>query len=47
MSNQSVVTSNVCVIFKVKAEIELQNGESANNCIIFQAHELTDVVYVR
>ncbi|CAK1733353.1 hypothetical protein VCRA2117O380_120012 [Vibrio crassostreae] len=40
-------TFNVYVIFEVKAEIELQNGESANNSIILQAHELTDVVYVR
>ena len=39
-------TFDVCVIFEVKAEIELQNGQSANNCIILQAHELTDVVYV-
>ncbi|MFO4723515.1 IS66 family insertion sequence element accessory protein TnpB [Vibrio cholerae] len=35
------------VVFEVKTEIELQNGESANNSIILQAHELTDVVYVR
>ena len=38
---------DVCVIFEVKAEIELQNRESANNRIILQAHELTDVVYMR
>jgi len=29
------------VVFEVKTEIEPQNGESANNCIILQAHKLT------
>lgn len=35
------------VVFEVKTEIKFQNGKSANNSIIIQAHELTDVVYVR
>ncbi len=40
-------TFDVWVVFEVKTEIELQNGESANNSIVLQAHELTNVVYVR
>lgn len=40
-------TFDVWVVFEVKTEIELQNRESTNNSIILQAHELTDVVYVR
>lgn len=40
-------TLDVWVVFEVKTEIEFQNGKSANNSIVLQAHELTDVVYVR
>jgi hypothetical protein len=40
-------TLDVWVVLEVKTEIELQNGESANNSMVLQAHELTDVVCVR
>ena len=37
---------DVCVKFEVNRNQTL-NGQSANKCIILQAHELTDVVCVR
>ncbi|CAH8204031.1 hypothetical protein VAE122_2920077 [Vibrio aestuarianus] len=40
-------TLDVWVVFEVKTEIEFQNGKSANNSIVFQAHKLADVVDVR